>query len=235
MSGIPIPDCEEILSGGAQTAGLVRTGASTRRPAFPRSDYVERVLLHLESVGFDGAPRFVGYDDQGRQVLSYVPGAARHSTPHLLSDSALSSCAELVRRFHDATAGSELSEGCEVVCHGDLGPHNMVFRDDRAVALIDFDGGVRPGTRTDDFSHAVWCCADLAEPSVPVDDQLRRAHLMCRAYPGMSPATVVAGLTARWERARASAEGAGRDAGVAAFDSLLRWAHDVTPVLAAQR
>jgi Tol biopolymer transport system component len=37
---------------------------------------VHALLRHLESVGFEGAPRVVGFDDSGREVLTYVDGDA---------------------------------------------------------------------------------------------------------------------------------------------------------------
>jgi hypothetical protein len=50
---------EQKLAGGAQTAGVVRVGATVRRPLHARSAYVHELLGHLERVGFTGAPRFV--------------------------------------------------------------------------------------------------------------------------------------------------------------------------------
>jgi len=32
------------------------------------------VLRHLEDVGFDGAPRARGFDDQARERLTFLPG-----------------------------------------------------------------------------------------------------------------------------------------------------------------
>ena len=140
---------EERLSGGAQTAGVVRVGDTVRYPAHPRSGFVDELLRHLESVGFAGSPRALGYDTQGRQVLSFVEGHVFHSPPYGLSDAQLISATDLIRRYHDATATSSLRGGQEVVCHGDLGPHNMVFRGERAVAIIDWDADVGPvGVRT---------------------------------------------------------------------------------------
>lgn len=177
-------DAEEQLTGGAQTVGVVRIGETVRLPTHPRSDFVAALLGHLEKVGFEGAPRALGYDQQRRQVLSYVEGEVLHTPPYALSDAQLVSATVLVKRYHDATSRSPLCEGQEVVCHGDLGPHNMVFRGGVPVAIIDWDADVASGRRAVDFAHAVWCCADLIEPAVPVSEQARRTGLMCRAYPG---------------------------------------------------
>lgn len=216
-------DLERALTGGMQSDGLVRVGMTVRRPAHPRSGFVEALLRHLEVVGFDGAPRALGYDSQGRQVLTFIEGEVSHSPPFALSDAQLASATKLVRDYHDATARSFLRDGQEVICHGDLGPHNTVFRGDAAVGLIDWNGDVAPGRRAVDFAHAVWCFADLTEVAVPVDEQARKARLMCDAYPGMTPAVVVSELIARFHRARAQHAAAGRVGGIDVFDRLLSW------------
>jgi len=75
-----------------------------------------------------------------------------------------------------------------------------------------------------DFAHAVWCFADLTdETSVTLDEQARKAQLMCDTYPGMSPVIVVRELTARFSRARAEHAAAGRSGGVEVFDGLITW------------
>lgn len=226
---------EQPLTGGAQTPGLVRVGTTVRRPSYPRSEFVEAVLRHLEAVGFAGAPRVLGYDEQGRQVLSFIDGTVPHGLPFNLSDEHLLTGAELVLAFHDATSGSTLCNGEEVVCHGDLGPHNTVFRGPRAVAIIDWDSDVRPGRRADDFAHAVWCFADLTEADVPIVEQARRIRLMCSAYPGLTPEVVVAELTGRFQRARTQHAAAGRIAAIDVFDRLLEWIADHGEELATLR
>jgi len=52
----------------------VRVGDTVRRMAGSSRLAVRDLLLHLESVGFDGAPRYLGTDDQGREVLSWIDG-----------------------------------------------------------------------------------------------------------------------------------------------------------------
>jgi hypothetical protein len=221
------------LSGGAQSVGIVRVGTTVRRPRHARSDMVQALLAHLADAGFPGAPRPLGYDGQGREVVTWIEGHVPHELPALLTDAQLTSATALVRACHDASAGFPgLADG-QVMCHGDLGPHNLVFRGDAAVAIIDWDDGVHPGPRLVDFAHAVWCCADLTEDAVPVPDQARRLRLMCAGYPGMTPSAVVAELGARFRRARADHVAHGRDGAVAVFEDLLGWMRVHGPRLAA--
>jgi hypothetical protein len=149
-----MPDMREVpLPGGFTNAGrVVRLGDTVRRPRRPTSAATEALLGHLENAGFSGAPRFLGIDDDGRQIVSFVPGeAALEPLPSwALSDDALVSVAELLRCYHDAVAsfdGSVLSWPQAVpaafrgslVCHNDPNLDNVIFRGGRAVALVDFD------------------------------------------------------------------------------------------------
>jgi hypothetical protein len=64
-----------LLGGIANQGQVVRVGDTVRRPQRSRSAATHALLLHLEAVGFEGAPRFLGVDSRGREVLSYIPGA----------------------------------------------------------------------------------------------------------------------------------------------------------------
>ena len=79
---------------------VVRIGDTVRRPVGRWTPAVHSLLRHLEEVGVEGAPRVLGFDDQNREVLTYLPSepAARWS------DEALLGAAQLVRRLHDALA-----------------------------------------------------------------------------------------------------------------------------------
>ena len=99
---------EVPLTGGTANRGLVvRSGQTVRRPQRPNSDAIHALLGHLEEAGFDGAPRFLGTDVRGREVLSYISGEAVTPPypPWSLTDAALRSVAELLRRYHEAVAG----------------------------------------------------------------------------------------------------------------------------------
>jgi hypothetical protein len=167
---------EVLLHGGMTNAGRVtRVGDTVRRPWRPTSPATHALLDHLEQVGFDGAPRFLGADERGREVLSYIPGqAAIEPYPDwALTTEALISVAALLRRFHDAAASfdpsghawptpvpSAFHDG--LISHNDPNLDNVVFLDGRAVALIDFDLA-SPGSRVWDVACAARLWAPLRE------------------------------------------------------------------------
>lgn len=134
-------------------AGLVvRAGDTVRRPAGPQTPAVAAYLRHLEERGFAGAPRFLGYDEQGREVLSYIEGDVPEPLPDwALTDEALVSVITLARALREASRGFTPPEDAvwvwppapgwegDVMGHNDVCRENVVFRDGRACALIDFD------------------------------------------------------------------------------------------------
>ncbi|GIG20611.1 phosphotransferase [Cellulomonas chitinilytica] len=209
----PAPD-EEVLEGGGVNV-VTRVGSTVRRPARPWTPAIHVLLRHLRDVGFEGAPRVHGTDEQGREVLDYVAGEVGNYplTEQVRSESALLSAGRLLRGYHDATTtlldqgveGWQLGpiEPVEVLCHGDFAPYNCVFRDGEAVSLIDFDGA-RPGPRAWDLAYALYRFAPLTRPENGdgfggTDEQARRARQFLDAY-GATPelrATVVATLGRR--------------------------------------
>ncbi len=159
---------------------------------------MHRLLAHLRAAGFDGAPLSHGIDDQGREILEFVPGIAG-STPwpaFLASEDAVRSVGKLLRRFHDASSGFVWSATDawfvparaphEVICHGDLSLDNIIFRDGVAAALIDFDVA-HPGPRLWDLAWALYCLAPLHpaeahEADERIASQCRRARAFASGY-----------------------------------------------------
>jgi aminoglycoside phosphotransferase (APT) family kinase protein len=184
---------EVPLAGGDVTGGVVRVGDTVRRPVGPHSPLVHALLTHLESVGFEGAPRFLGIDGSGREVLSYVDGevAGRPRPPWIADETRLASVGRLVRAYDDAAAsftpppdvrldtGPAEPEGIpaapvyppELVAHVDITPENVVFRNGRAYALIDFDLA-KLATRADEVFNAMLWWAPLSDPR-DLDPRLR--------------------------------------------------------------
>jgi len=90
---------EIVLQGGNVTA-VVRIGETVRRQLKPMSSTIHRLLLHLEAMKFDGAPRFLGIDEKQREILSFVSGETDSGQypflkPYMRSDEALTEMAWL--------------------------------------------------------------------------------------------------------------------------------------------
>ena len=160
------PD-ETPLSGGNVTA-VVRIGDTVRRATGPWSLAVHALLRHLEAAGYDAAPRFLGIDEQGREMLSFVEGHVPEGAhPGAVTADALRDVGRMIRALHAASAGFRLPDGVNwhlrslggpephVVCHHDLAPRNTVFRDGRAEAFIDWDMAT-PESPIHDLVHAAW-------------------------------------------------------------------------------
>lgn len=174
---------EEQLKGGVANAGQVtRVGGHVLRPSNLHTRSVHRFLASLRRAGFDGASEPVEIDDQGRERLVFIEGDVP-VTPYpawAQSDGALATIAELMRRLHeaarafDATAltwSPEMADpiGGPVVCHNDVCLENVVFREEVAVAFLDFDFAA-PG-------RPVYDLAQMARMCVPVDDDINAARL----------------------------------------------------------
>ncbi len=126
---------EESALGGGAVNEVVRVGETVRRtPVSPeRSRYVTGLLGQFERRGWPGAPRFLGTDERGREMLRYIEGRAAVSSEAraaVRTDDSLVRVAQLVQAFHDLTHGTPQAGEQDVVCHNDLAPKNTVY--DRA-------------------------------------------------------------------------------------------------------
>ncbi len=176
---------EQPLAGGRLTAGVVRVGDTVRRPASPASRFVARLLSHLARTGFDGCPQHLGWDQHGRDILSFVPGHVPPRWQHFTDDQ-VGQAAMLLRQLHNATRELASSLRGEAVCHHDPGPNNTVFRDGRPVAFIDFDFAA-PGHPLEDVGYMAWAwCISSRPDRGPAAEQARQVRILADAY-GLSP------------------------------------------------
>jgi hypothetical protein len=194
-------DVEVRLGGGNMAGGLAggvaRVGDTVRRPAGPWTPAVHALLEHLHAVGFRGAPRPLGLDERGREVLTYLPGTVPWpDLGPIGSKDGLRRVARLVREFHDAVAGfvppadarwqtlipAEVpAEGSGIIAHHDLAPWNLVVHEDRW-AFIDWDVAA-PGSREWDVAYAMRGFVPLsANPAYRRDDAPARLRVFADAY-----------------------------------------------------
>lgn len=160
---------------------MVRVGDTVRRPRGENWRLVRALLTQLRECGFEDAPRYLGSDEQGREILSYLPGEVPLDLDASVPDATLAAAARLIRRFHDATAGTPIADGHEIVCHGDLSPCNFVFRHGSPVGMIDFDAA-GPGERLHDLGYALFLWLNLGTDGPPPAEQTRRIDVFCCAY-----------------------------------------------------
>jgi hypothetical protein len=178
---------EERLTGGFINE-VVRVGETVRRAGSQISHFAPRLLLLLEERGWTGAPRYLGIDEQGRQILSFVEGIvpSGNDVPETFkTDGSLAAVARMVREFHDLTAGSDLAGDEEVVCHNDLSPKNTVYQEQdgvmQPVAFIDWDIA-EPGPRIHDVAMVCWKYLDIGESVTDINACARKMRLICDAY-----------------------------------------------------
>lgn len=212
-----------------------------RVPPHEHSAYISDLLRHLERVGFDGAPRWLGRTDDGHELLTYIDGTVpaqslpRRRPPYNLDDEQLVAASNLVLRIHDAVAGTPLCRGEETsatVTWGRTTRSSATAGQSRSSTGTTTLG---PGSRAVDFADAVWGFADVTSESVPVVELARRVAVMCATYPAMSPGIVVGELRAQFERARSNHLAAARSVPLEVFDGLIAWIDRHGPTIAAAR
>jgi hypothetical protein len=182
------------LGGGCANRGLVvRVGDTVVRPIAPCWRATHALLAHLSAAGFDGAPRVLAAGPIN-ETLTYIDGQAAVPplTEDTLTDAALVSVADLLRRYHLAAASFDPAGyrwprpiparfRTGLVSHNDVHPANLVFRDGRAVGLIDFDLA-GPGSATWDFAAAARCWAPLMDDQDITDSRQGRSLERFRTF-----------------------------------------------------
>jgi hypothetical protein len=176
---------EEIpLTGGGRTA-VSRIGDVVHRQTGPWAPSVHALLRHLDAEGFAGAPRVIGsgFDAQGRETLSFLPGASPHPGPW--PEAALFNLGRMLADFHRASTrftpppdaqwrpwfGRDLGQGASIIGHCDLGDWNIIAADNQPVAFIAWEqaGPVDPLV---ELAQLCWLNAHLFD-----DDLMARLNL----------------------------------------------------------
>jgi phosphotransferase family enzyme len=189
---------EEPLTGGRNAGEVARAGDTVRRSRDPGSEFAARLLGYLESAGYPYAPRYLGVDDQGRDILTYIPGRTTDH-PSQRADGAYTRGGAMLRELHDLTAGHSLAAGRECVLHGDPGSFNTIFDAGMPVAFIDWTS-CRPGDRLDDLGYMAWTWCVQSEGNVPIADQARHLRELRDAYGPVGPETLLDAMIAGQNR-----------------------------------
>lgn len=183
-----MPQAEEPLEGGNLNPEVVRVADRVHRHAGEWTPAVHQLLQHLANRRYR-APLPLGMDDQGREVLSFVPGECVYPDSMLLvaTDTGLRRIGRLVADYHQAqedfvppadarwrSEGRDPSGSTEVIAHNDLAPWNLIAGPTDWV-FIDWDMAA-PGRRFWDLSWALHTFVGLW-PESELDDSTIAAHI----------------------------------------------------------
>ena len=197
---MPVEADETSLLGGGRSI-VTRRGDVVFRQAAPWSATIVALLRHLEREGFEYAPRVVGTGlaPDGRETVTFIEGEFVHPRPW--HDAAMPLLGRMLRQLHDATSSFVPPPGAvwrpwfarnlrtqRVIGHCDTGPWNIVTRNARPVALIDWEvaGPVDPIV---ELAQACWLNAQLYDDDLAemqglgsVEERARQMRMLLDGY-----------------------------------------------------
>lgn len=162
---------------------------------------VHALLNHLHDAGFTRVPKPLGVVD-GQEILSFIPGdSGPAGWQRVVPEAGLRAMARLLREYHQAVAefvappdarwalANGPAEAGQVICHGDVGPWNVVWDGLTPVGLVDFDFA-QPGDALDDVAYAVEYTAPFCDDAQAVrwqgfgtpPDRARRIATFAQEY-----------------------------------------------------
>ncbi|HEX6247623.1 MAG TPA: NUDIX domain-containing protein [Nocardioidaceae bacterium] len=197
-----LAELREILLDGTPLAGgnvgtVVKVGHTVRRATGPWTPAVHALLGHLEARGMPGAPRVLGTDSRGREILSHLAGEIVDVDHDVLSDARLASLVSWSRRLHELTADFHHPgpwrypplPDATVVAHNDLAPYNVCFAGDRVAGVFDWDLAA-PSTPLRELGLLAWTGVPLFRPVDPAT-AARRVRLVAETYGGFTARDVL--------------------------------------------
>jgi thiamine kinase-like enzyme len=127
----------------------------------------------LENKGFSYAPKFLGIDEKGREILSFIEGEAGNYPlkEYMWSNDVLKEIAKILGLYHDCVSDYPIEESWqsidntpkpfEVLSHNDFAIYNLIFEGKSPVGIIDFDVA-GPGPRLWDIAYTLYTCVPLS-------------------------------------------------------------------------
>jgi hypothetical protein len=195
----------EIRLAGGNVGGAVLAGGTVRRTTGPWTPAVHTLLAYLDG-RVPCVPRVLGTDEQGREVLTYLPGRVIDTDSERLSPAQLTGLARWTRRFHEAVAGFGHPgpwryfpvDQPTLICHNDIAPYNVCFDGDQVAGVFDWDLA-GPSTPRHELAFMAWNCVPLWE-DIGAAAAARRLELLAGGYGGIGAAEVLRAVPDRIQR-----------------------------------
>ncbi|MGH3744042.1 MAG: phosphotransferase [Mycobacteriales bacterium] len=193
----------EHLAGNV--GGAWRIGDTVHRATGPWTPAVH-ALLDFLAPRLDHIPRVLGFDDEGREVLTYLPGRVLDVATELLTADQLVAVVTWTRTFHAAVAGFAHPgpwrfpepPHATIVGHNDIAPYNTCFEGERLVGVFDWDIA-GPTTPLLELAFLAWNGVPLWQDIGP-GPAAERITLIAGTYSGVAARDILDAVPVRIQR-----------------------------------
>jgi hypothetical protein len=178
---------EEVVLAGGNVGGAVRVGNTVRRATGPWTPAVHALLAHLLG-RVPHIPEVLGFDDLGRESLTYLPGRVVDIDTELLTSGQILAMGAWARMLHEAVEGFAHPgpwrffpvAGPTLIGHNDIAPYNVCFNGDQLVGVFDWDFA-GPTTRLYELAFMAWNCVPLWR-DIGAQEAAERLELLAAGY-----------------------------------------------------
>jgi hypothetical protein len=197
-----MPDMFEERLAGGNVGGAVRVGDTVRRATGPWTPAVHALLDHL-ATRVPYVPAVLGFDQAGREVLTYLPGRVVDVDTESLTAAQIVSVVRWTRGFHEAVAGFShpgpwrlpAAPGATLIGHNDIAPYNVCFAGNDLVGVFDWDMA-GPTTPLLELAFIAWNCVPLWR-DIGAAAAANRLALIADTYGGVRPRAVLRAVPTR--------------------------------------
>lgn len=175
-----MPDTEWLRG---NVSGALRVGDRVHRATGPWTPAVH-ALLDFLAPRLRAVPRAYGFDEQGREVLDFLPG----EVVEVPTENQIRSLVTWTRDFHTAVAGFTHTgpwryfpiAAPTMVGHNDIAPYNACFDGDELVGVFDWDMS-GPTNPLAELAFIAWNCVPLWD-DVGASLAAQRVSLIAQTY-----------------------------------------------------
>jgi hypothetical protein len=176
--------------------GAWRIGGTVHRPTGPWTAAVH-ALLDFLAPRLEHTPRVLGFDEQNREILTFLPGQVVDIDTELLTPGQIDSLVSWTRSFHDVVAGFSHPgpwrfphvPQASLIGHNDIAPYNVCFDGDDVAGVFDWDLA-GPTTPLMELAFIAWNCVPLWR-DMGDEVSAERIQRICSAYGGVHPTQIV--------------------------------------------
>lgn len=187
------PDQGQAVWLPGNVGGAWRIGATVHRPVGPWTASVHALLQFLAERGLPHVPQVLGFDEQGREILTFLDGRVVNIDTELLTTGQIDSLVAWTRRLHDAVADFDHDGPWRpppmphptLIGHNDLAPYNVCFDGDELVGVFDWDLA-GPSNPLMELAFIAWNCVPLWR-DIGEEMTLLRLRQICVAYDAVAP------------------------------------------------